>query len=103
MLTTLLITFSLPIASGSLYVKKYFNEEARRNAVEMVADIRTEFEEILKKVDWMDEQTKQNALDKAKSMATHIAYPDELLDNNKLEEFYSWVRKNSVQLNLFGY
>lgn len=84
--------FSLPIAAGALYVRKYFNEEARQNAIEMVADIRAEFEEILKKVDWMDEHTRKNALDKAKSMATHIAYPDELLDNKKLEEFYGWVR-----------
>lgn len=83
---------SLPIAAGALYVRKYFNEEARQNAIEMVADIRSEFEDILRKVDWMDEQTRQNALDKAKSMATHIAYPDELLDNRKLEEFYDWVR-----------
>lgn len=57
----------------------------------MVADIRTEFQDILKSVDWMDDETKQNALDKAKSMATHIAYPDELLDDNKLEEFYDGV------------
>lgn len=86
-----MLFFSLPISAGALYVRKYFNEEARQNAIEMVADIRAEFEEILMKVDWMDEDTKQNALDKAKSMATHIAYPDELLDNNKLEEFYSGV------------
>lgn len=83
---------SLPIASGALYVRKYFNEEARQNAIEMVADIRAEFQDILKKVDWMDEETRNNALDKAKSMATHIAYPDELLDNRKLEEFYQWVK-----------
>lgn len=84
-------SISLPIAAGALYVRKYFNEEARQNAIEMVADIRAEFEDILRKVDWMDDHTRQNALDKAKSMSTHIAYPDELLDNRKLEEFYNWV------------
>lgn len=57
----------------------------------MVSDIRVEFEEILKNVDWMDEKTRINALEKAKSMSTHIAYPDELLDNRKLEEFYDGV------------
>ncbi|KAJ8983665.1 hypothetical protein NQ317_003452 [Molorchus minor] len=64
---------SLSIASGALYVRKYFNEDARQNAKGMVADIREEFQDILKKVEWMDEETKQNALDKAKSMATHIS------------------------------
>lgn len=57
----------------------------------MVADIRSEFYDILKKVDWMDEETRKNALDKARSMSTHIAYPDELLDDKKLEEFYADV------------
>lgn len=58
----------------------------------MVADIRAEFQDILKQVDWMDEETKKNALDKAKSMSTHIAYPDELMNDRKLEEFYGDVR-----------
>lgn len=59
----------------------------------MVSDIRTEFEDILKTVEWMDEKTRANAIDKAKSMSTHIAYPDELLDDKKLEEFYDGVSR----------
>lgn len=90
----------MPIAAGALYVRRYFNEEARQNALEMVADIRSEFQDILKKVDWMDEQTRRNALDKAKSMSSHIAYPDELMDNNKLQEFYSGV-KYIINIDLF--
>lgn len=86
------MSFSLSIAAGALYVRKYFNEQARQNALEMVADIRAEFQDILKQVDWMDEETKKNALDKAKSMSTHIAYPDELMNDRKLEEFYGDVR-----------
>ncbi|XP_074031085.1 M13 family metallopeptidase neprilysin 2 isoform X2 [Leptinotarsa decemlineata] len=100
---------SLSIASGALYVRKYFNEGAKKNALEMVDDIRSEFEDILKTVDWMDEKTRMNALDKAKSMASHIAYPDELLDNRKLEEFYDGLELDSehymrsiLNLTLFG-
>lgn len=100
---------SLNIASGALYVRKYFNEDAKKNALEMVGDIREEFIKILKQVDWMDDKTRQNALDKAKSMATHIAYPDELLDNKKLEEFYGNLQMDSehylksiLNLTLFG-
>ncbi|XP_066258701.1 neprilysin-2 isoform X4 [Euwallacea similis] len=100
---------SLSIAAGALYVRKFFNEEARQNAKEMVADIREEFEEILKKVDWMDEKTKQNAMDKAKSMSTHIGYPDEMLDDKKLVEFYQDLEldenkylRSILNLTLFG-
>lgn len=37
----------------------------------------------------MDDETRKAALDKAESMSTHIAYPDELLDDKKLEELYA--------------
>ncbi|XP_008194096.1 neprilysin-2 isoform X2 [Tribolium castaneum] len=100
---------SLSIAAGALYVRKYFNEQARQNALEMVSDIRAEFQDILKNVDWMDPETKKNALDKAKSMSTHIAYPDELLDDRKLEEFYgdleldeNYYLRSILNLTLFG-
>ncbi|KAI5709268.1 hypothetical protein M8J76_014310 [Diaphorina citri] len=80
---------SFSLAIGSLYVRKYFKEAAKSNAVEMVQLIREEMYKILSSVDWMDEVTRRAALDKAKSMTTHIAYPEELLINAKLEEFYS--------------
>ncbi|CAH1980231.1 unnamed protein product [Acanthoscelides obtectus] len=100
---------SLSIAAGALYIRKYFNEEARQNAKEMVADIRAEFYDILKKVDWMDDITREHALDKAKAMTTHIAYPDELLDDRKLEQFYEHLELDPdhylhsiLNLTLFG-
>ncbi|CAH1236556.1 unnamed protein product [Diabrotica balteata] len=100
---------SLSIASGALYVRKYFNEQARQNAIDMVKDIRAEFQDILKVVDWMDEETRENALEKAKSMTSHIAYPDELLDDEKLKEFYDGLEmdpnqyfKSILNLTLFG-
>jgi hypothetical protein len=34
---------------------------------------------------------RQKGLEKAKAMAVHIAYPDELLDDSKLEGFYEKV------------
>jgi len=43
---------------GSLYVQKYFKEEAKKTALEMVEDIKVEFNKILRELDWMDEQTK---------------------------------------------
>lgn len=83
-----IVSGSVGIAVGSLYVKKYFNENARQNALEMVTDIREQFTEILKNVEWMDDTTRANALEKAAKMATHIAYPDELIDDAKLDKFY---------------
>lgn len=89
-----LFIFSLSISTGALYIRKYFDEDSKKKALEMVQDIRVEFKKILEQVDWMDDVTRKAALEKAESMSTHIAYPDELLDNKKLEEFYENVSFN---------
>lgn len=39
----------------------------------------------------MDDKTRQEALEKADAMSSHIAYPNEMLDNDKLTDFYSGV------------
>ncbi|XP_014481617.1 PREDICTED: neprilysin-11 isoform X1 [Dinoponera quadriceps] len=104
-----IVSGSMAISVGSMYVRKYFKEDAKKTALEMVSDIREEFTKILKKVEWMDEKTRANALDKAASMVSHIAYPDELLDDKKLEEFYAGLELNSddylgsiLNLTIFG-
>lgn len=57
----------------------------------------------------MDDETRKSALDKASSMSSHIAYPDELLDDKKLEGFYKKLElttdnylKGILNLTLFG-
>lgn len=54
----------------------------------MVNNIKAEFENILNNVEWMDDKTRASAHTKVKAMATHIGYPDELMDDKKLEEYY---------------
>ena len=49
---------SFALAIGSLYIRKYFQEDAKRNALEMVEGIRKEMYRMLTNNDWMDEQTK---------------------------------------------
>ncbi|XP_034935733.1 neprilysin-2-like [Chelonus insularis] len=83
-----IVSGRLSLSVGALYVKKYFNENAKKNAVEMVRDIKQQFSKMLETVDWMDKKTRKHAILKAATMTTHIAYPDELLNDTKLEDFY---------------
>lgn len=100
---------SLAISIGSLYVRKHFKEDAKHIAMEMVDSIRSVFSGILTDVDWMDEQTKKSALEKLNSMTTHIGYPDEITDDNKLSEYYesldiepSKYFESFLKMNIFG-
>lgn len=48
--------FSLAI--GSLYVRQFFDERAKKEALEMVDGIREEMNKILSSNDWMDDETR---------------------------------------------
>lgn len=89
-----LVTSNFKIAVASTYVRKYFNQDSKAVALEMVNSILDEFEEILKKVTWMDQATREAAMLKAKGIVKHIGYPDELMDDKKLIEYYKKVSIN---------
>jgi membrane metallo-endopeptidase-like protein 1 len=80
-----------------MYVRKYFHVDAKQNALEMVKYIKEQFKDILRSIDWMDEQTRKSALDKANTIVDHIAYPDELLDDRKLGELYDKASLNLLE------
>lgn len=86
-----LVTTNFQIAVAALYVRKYFNQDSKAVALEMVNSIKAEFEQILSKVSWMDEKTRAAALVKARNIVTHIGYPDELMDDKKLIDYYKKV------------
>lgn len=45
-----IVSGNVAISVGSMYVRKYFKEDAKNTALEMVGDIRKEFTKILQKV-----------------------------------------------------
>lgn len=101
-------TCSLSPAVGALYVRKFFDEKSKTHAMEIVENIRSAFIDMLHKVTWMDENTKNAAIDKAKALIAHIAYPKELTNNTKLEEYYKSLELkddeyllNALRLNKF--
>lgn len=88
----------MSISAGATYVHTFFNEESKKAANTLAQSIHQEFIKSLKNVDWMDARTRAAAIGKAKAMNFHIAYSDELIDNNKLEEYYSGLELQSDSL-----
>ncbi|KJH41117.1 peptidase family M13 [Dictyocaulus viviparus] len=75
-------------ASGSLYVSKYFDKTSKNVTLEMIDSLHDAFYAMVTENDWMDKATKAIALDKAKHMLKQIGYPDFILDDKKLDEYY---------------
>jgi membrane metallo-endopeptidase-like protein 1 len=75
-------------ASGAMYVRKYFDKRDRDAALEMIEDLQASFREILLETDWMEDETRQYALEKANEMQSLIGYPDFILNDTALDEYY---------------
>lgn len=61
---------------GELYVKEYFNPEAKRRIESMVDDVQRSFQDRIESLDWMSAITKQKALNKLAGVIKKIGYPD---------------------------
>jgi hypothetical protein len=59
----------------------------------MIADIQWAFSTLVRSADWMDEDTKVATTDKATAVKEFIGFPEWLLDNNQLQEYYEGVSK----------
>ena len=76
----------------------------------MITYIRAAFNTMLDKVDWMDDITRDKAKKKLENIDQFVAYPDELLEESILEEFYSSLDsmssstylKNDLKVNRFS-
>ncbi|XP_076036619.1 uncharacterized protein LOC143022352 [Oratosquilla oratoria] len=81
--------FYFGIALGTAYVEEYFSEETKKAASEMVEDLRSSFKDLLGKNEWMDDDTRPKAMEKAEAMKKFIAYPDWYGNASVLESFHA--------------
>lgn len=66
----------LGFALGQLYVKRYFNEEAKKSVLELVNNLQKAFETRINQLDWMSDATKKKAKEKLYTITKKIGYPD---------------------------
>ncbi|MDE0589701.1 M13 family metallopeptidase [Halocynthiibacter sp. C4] len=65
---------------SQIYVEKYYPEETRQKALDMVERIQDVFRSRIPSRDWLSEETKKAALLKLDSFDYKIGYPDEWID-----------------------
>jgi putative endopeptidase len=70
---------------GKIYVEKHFKPEAKQRMKELVENLRTAYAQGIKELDWMGEDTKEQALDKLAKFTPKVGYPDKWKDYSKLE------------------
>lgn len=88
---------------GKVYVKKHFSPEAKERMVTMVKNLLKAYAESIKKLDWMSETTKKEALKKVDKFMIKIGYPDKWKDYSKLKIAKNDLYGNAQRATEFEY
>ena len=93
-------------ALGQLYVKRYFNEDAKKRALELVNNFQSALEVRIENLAWMSDSTKVKAKEKLYAINKKIGYPDVwreydvTIDRGQFFENVVSLRKDSYDYEL---
>jgi putative endopeptidase len=88
---------SIGEAVGQLFVTEYFNEKAKKRYHDMVEDIRSVLKTRIEQLSWMQDSTKQKALNKLATMKKKVGYPDKWKDFQQMK-----IKNQSYVLNVMA-
>ncbi|XP_029435165.1 endothelin-converting enzyme 1 isoform X2 [Rhinatrema bivittatum] len=80
---------NLGFALGAMFVKATFAEDSKKQADEMITEIKAAFEESLTNLHWMDEDTRKAAKEKADAIYEMIGYPKFIMDPKELDKVFN--------------
>ncbi|XP_043277627.1 neprilysin-2-like [Venturia canescens] len=83
---------NLDLAISGVYARKYTDEESRNNVIEMAKTINEMASEKWSQGEWLDNKTKTTGIEKSKRLTLHIGYPDELMNDTKLEKYHESLK-----------
>lgn len=97
------INGALGDAVGEIYVAKYFPPSSKATMDELVGNLRAALKERLEKNQWMDEETRRQALAKLATFEPRIGYPAKYTDYSTLEISPTSLFDNAVALTEFSW
>ncbi|MGY4537822.1 putative endopeptidase [Mucilaginibacter sp. UYNi724] len=90
-------------ALGQLYVKRYFNEDAKKRVLALVNNLQKAFENRINQLDWMSDSTKKKAIEKLYTFTKKIGYPDKWRNYDKVQISRTKFFENILSLNKNDY
>lgn len=99
----------LGFAVGAMYVREKFHGHSKADAERMINNVREAFIENFENLEWMDDETKKLAKEKANAISDMIGFPDYILHPDELDEKYRELDfdpkkyfENNVRANIFN-
>lgn len=88
-------------AVGAMFVREEFHGKSKPMAEQMIEKIRRAFTQNLRNLEWMDNKTREAAVEKANAITDMIGFPDFILNPTDLDERYRdlSIKPNEYFLN----
>lgn len=100
---------AIGFAVGAMYVREKFQGQSKSDAEAMINSVREAFIDHFKNLDWMDEETRKVAKEKAEMISDMIGFPDYILNTSQLDERYAALDfnekeyfENNIRVNMFN-
>jgi putative endopeptidase len=78
-----LLNGNLGEALGQIYVQRHFPAESRRQMDALIGNLRAAFAERLQRLEWMDDETRREALAKLEAFEPRIGHPTRWIDYSR--------------------
>ncbi|XP_028131382.1 endothelin-converting enzyme homolog isoform X3 [Diabrotica virgifera virgifera] len=99
----------LGFAIGAIFVREVFDNSSKSQAEDMINNVRNAFKTNFKNLKWMDNETRQVAIDKADAISDMIGYPEFVKDTTLLDERFEKLTirnntyfENNIQISFFN-
>ncbi|CAG2108774.1 unnamed protein product [Medioppia subpectinata] len=94
---------TISYAVSRLYIDKNFSQKDKQEAANIISDIKDSYNELIKESDWLDESTKNKSLFKLNAIKQNVGYPDWLLKNEDLDNYYNLKEKVDKKKSFEGF
>ena len=99
---------AMGLVAGRAYVDLVFNQDTKQQVEVMIKTIRGAFKDRLAHLEWLDEETREKALEKELMLGQKIGYPSYLKNDERLQEWYKLLKvdekdffSNAVNVNVY--
>jgi predicted metalloendopeptidase len=96
------ISGGLGHALGQLYVARYFPAQSRKDAEEVVGNVRAQFRKRLEQNEWLSASTRAYAIEKLDKMNIVVGYPEKWIDTSSVDIRRDDYFGNMLRLNEFA-
>ena len=90
-------------ALGQIYVDRYFPESSKQQMVQLVENLREAYRQRIENIEWMGEETKEEAFAKLEAFNPKIGYPDTWQDLSGIQIVEGNLFKNARAVSDFFY